>query len=725
MAEPFDDLIGLTNPRSTYNPTGGVVQLPGQGGAPGPYTVDPGAAMSSYLEAFSPELMNRILELERSYAPQFSELDIAARNRNLASFTDLIGTLTNTAGDVARGEARAQSQAEIDRMAQFGGPTIAAYIAANPYLQSAMSRSDALGGVSTNAAYDALSRSLLGGAPSAINLTAQQVTPGTLASGGTLTPQQVTADQLASMGTLTPQQVSAMMMGPMAAISPERVSASLLGSVGQLTPERVEAERVAAERIAAERIAAGQVQAGEVGAGALGQSLYQQALRSQQLSPLSQALQAQGLGMAMAPGQITAEEARAATQGARERFAASGRLEDISAITGEALARAGASRERQMQDIAAAQQINAQLLGAQQAGQSLATDVLRADIARQQANVATGLQAGTFNVEAALRAAQANQQTGLQASQANQDAMLRAALANQQTGLQAALANQQAGMEAGRFNIGNELAIAQANMAAQNQFALANQQAGLSAAEINARNQLAVQQANQAAANQFALANQQAGMQAGQFNISNATDLARLNQASNLQAALANQQAGMQAGQFNIQNLQDIGRFNIGNQLQSGMFNAEAANRMAEANRGFNYTAQQDYLRNLGLLGQSTQGLREADRAYNLNQLGAYGNVSGAGLQAAGYGQQAPGVAQAMNYFQLGSQVAPSQRFDPNAGINLASTNAANLSNYYGNVYAADQARQGAQSAASATRSAGAMSAVGSLGGAAIIGFAL
>jgi hypothetical protein len=108
MAEPFDDLIGLTNPRSTYNPTGGVVQLPGQGGAPGPYTVDPGAAMSSYLEAFSPELMNRILELERSYAPQFSELDIAARNRNLASFTDLIGTLTNTAGDVARGEARAQ-----------------------------------------------------------------------------------------------------------------------------------------------------------------------------------------------------------------------------------------------------------------------------------------------------------------------------------------------------------------------------------------------------------------------------------------------------------------------------------------------------------------------------------------------------------------------------------------------------------------------------------------
>lgn len=688
MAEPFDDLIGLTNPRSTYNPTGGVVQLPGQGGAPGPYTVDPGAAMSSYLEAFSPELMNRILELERSYAPQFSELDIAARNRNLASFTDLIGTLTNTAGDVARGEARTQSQAEIDRMAQFGGPTIAAYIAANPYLQSAMSRSDALGGVSTNAAYDALSRSLLGGAPSAINLTAQQVTPGTLASGGTLTPQQVTADQLASMGTLTPQQVSAMMMGPMAAISPERVSANLIGSVAQLTPERV----------AAERIAAGQVQAGEVGAGALGQSLYQQALQNQQMSPLSQALQARGLGMAQMPGQITAEEARAATQGARERFASAGRLEDISAITGEALARAGASRERQMQDLAAAQQINAQLLGAQQAGQSLATDVLRADIARQQANVATGLQASTFNVDAAMRAA----------------------LANQQTGLQSALANQQAMLDAGKFNIGNELAIAQANAAAQNQFALANQQAGLSAAELNARNQLAVQQANQAAANQFALANQQAGMQAGQFNISNATELARLNQAANLQANLANQQAGMQAGQFNIQNLQDIGRFNIGNQLQSGMFNAEAANRMAEANRGFNYTAQQDYLRNLGLLGQSTQGLREADRAYNLNQVGAYGGVSRAGLDAAGYNQPPPGVAGAMNYFTLGSNVTPTRTFDPNAGINLAATNAANLSNYGANIYSANQAAAAANRTASATRSAGNVTAGATIGAALI-----
>ena len=570
MAEPLDSLIGVDNPRTSFNPTAGVVQLPGQGGAPGAYTIDPGAAMSSYLEAFSPALMARLLEMEASYAPKFSELDLAARGRNIEDFMSRVGGLTRTAADIAKEESRIFSQSELDRLTQFGGPSIAAYIAANPYLKSAMDRSDALGGASTNAAFDALSRQLLGGAPSAINLT------------------------------------------------PERVMAGQLGVGGTLTPQQVQAERVAAERIAAERIAAGQVQAGEVGAGALGQSLYQQALANQQLSPLSQALQAQGLGMAMAPGQLNPEELRAATQGARERFASAGRLEDIAGVTGEALARAGASRERQMQDLAAAQAINAQLLGAQQAGQSLATDVLRADIARQQANVATGLQAGTFNVEAALRAAQANQQTGLQASQANQDAMLRAALANQQTGLQ---------------------------------------------------------------------------------------------------AALANQQAAMQADQFNIQNVQDVGRFNIGNQLQTGMFNAEAANRMAEANRGFNYTAQQDYLRNLGLLGQTTAAQREADRAYNLNQLGAYGNVSRAGLESVGFNQPAPGVNAAMNYFTLGSNVTPTRTFDPNAGINLAATTAANLSNYGANIYGANQTRAAAEAAAAATKSAGKSSMFGNIVG--------
>lgn len=546
MAETSEDLglVGVNNPRPSYNPTAGLVQLPGASGAPGPYAVDPGEAMRAYLNSFTPEMMDQLFKLEQEYGTRFQDMDIAARNRNINSLTDLIANLTNTAGNVARDETRTQSQFEVDRFGQFGGASIAAYIAGNPYLKSAMDRSDALGGVSTNAAYDALSKQLLGGAPTKIDL------------------------------------------------SPERIMAAQLGIGGTLTPQQVQAERIAAERIAA-----GQVGAERVGAGALGESLYQQALNAQQQSPLSQVLQARGLSMAMTPGQLSPEEIRAATQGTREGFASSGRLMDNAAITGEALARAGAARERSMQDIAAAQQINQQLLGAQQQGQALATDVLRADIQRQQANVGTQLQAGQFNVDAALRASLANQQTGLTASQANQDAFLR--------------------------------------------------------------------------------------------------------------AALANQQANMQADQFNISNLQDVNRFNIQTGLDTSRFNADAANRFAEANRGFNYNAQQDYLRNLGLLGQSTQGLRESDRAYNLNQVNTYGNVSNAGLNATGYNTPAPGVAGGMNYFTAGSTVSPSQKFDPNAGVNMAMTDASNLSNYYSNIYGANQARAGAEAQAKAAKSAG------------------
>lgn len=558
MADPLEDLgiIGVNNPRTNYNPTGGVVQLPGQGGAPGAYTVDPGAAMSNYLNAFTPEMMAKLLNLEKEYGSQLTNLDIEALRQRIGGTLPLIREMTTAAGEVGRGETNLERNFNIDQLNALGYPTLDAFLKANPYLKSAMDRSDALGGVSTNAAYEALSRNLLGGAPAVQNLT----------------PQTIAAQQLQVGGTLTPQQVQA-------------------------------------ERIAAERIAAGQIAAERVGAGALGESLYQQALNAQQQSPLSQALQARGLSMAMAPGQLSPEEIRAATQGTREGFASSGRLMDNAAITGEALARAGAARERSLQDIAAAQQINQQLLGAQQQGQALATDVLRADIQRQQANVGNQLQAGQFNVDAALRAALANQQTGLTASQANQDAMLR--------------------------------------------------------------------------------------------------------------AALANQQANMQADQFNITNLQDVGRFNIGTGLQTSTYNADAANRMAEANRAFNYTANQDYLRNLGLLGQTTSAMREADRAYNLNQVGAYGNVTNAALNAVNFNAPPPGTTLGMNYFTTGGNVPNASRFDPNAGINLAATDAANLSNYNANIYSANKTLEAAQAQAAATRSAGKSSMFGSILGAA------
>ena len=313
-----------------------------------------------------------------------------------------------------------------------------------------------------------------------------------IASGGTRSNYFDALGQMAGAAPMS-RTVNAARVQAGAYRSPDQVMADQITSGGTLTPERV-----AAERIQAERISAGSVKAGQVGAGALGESLYQQALQAQQMSPLSQALQAQGLARAATPGQLTPEEIRAATQGAREGYASSGRIGDNASIAGEALARAGASRERSAQDLAMAQQINQQLLGAQQAGQALATDVLRTDIQRQQANVGTGLQADQFNVEAQLRANLANQQTGLTANQSNQDAFLRAALANQQTGMQAGMFNIQNSQEVQRLN---QLANLQANLANQG----ANQRAGefystqdLNSQQFNAQLGLSADQANRA-----------------------------------------------------------------------------------------------------------------------------------------------------------------------------------------------------------------------------------
>jgi hypothetical protein len=76
-----------------------------------------------------------------------------------------------------------------------------------------------------------------------------------------------------------------------------------------------------------------------------------------------------------------------------------------------------------------------------------------------------------------------------------------------------------------------------------------------------------------------------------------------------------------------------------------------------------------------------------------------------------------------MNYFTTGSNVPSANRFDPNAGVNLALGNAANLSNYYSNIYGADQSRAGANTVAGASKTSGAITAGASIASAALIAF--
>lgn len=416
---------------------------------PAPKPVDPGEAMGSYITAVTnPALQGNIIGAEGTYRPQYmglSQRDLQNAMLGVAPGTeggfygtlDLLGMSADRMADLNQRLATRNTEFVIDQTKAYGPAATAAYMAANPQAAAAMEAASALGGRQVSGYLNEMGR-----------LAMQPGYGQAIAAPQFNAPANVSAQQIASGGTLTP-------------------------------------ERVAAERVAAERVRAGQVQAGSIGAGALGESLYQQALQGQQLSPLSQALQQQGMTRAATPGQLSPEEIRAATQGSREGYASSGRLMDNASITGEALARAGAARERSAQDIAMAQQINQQLLGAQQMGQQLATDVLRTDIQRQQANVGNQLQAGQFNVDAMLRGDLANQQTNLQANLANQDAFLRAALANQQ-----------AGMQAGQFNIQNAQDVQRLNQSANLQAALANQQMGFNVAQLGSQQNLQAQLAN-------------------------------------------------------------------------------------------------------------------------------------------------------------------------------------------------------------------------------------
>jgi hypothetical protein len=403
-----------------------------------PRPIDTNEAMQSYINSITnPQLQSSIIGAEGTYRPQYQGLN--QRDIQNALLGVAPGTSEGYYGTLEMQEMAAQRMAALNQGLQtqnidyqlanlgaYGPAATQAYLASNPQLQAAFGDISGLGGRQVSGYLNQM------GELAMQSPQAQVISPERISPMGGFTPQQVTAQQVQLGGTLTP------------------------------------------ERLAAERVSAGQVSAQDVGAGSLGASLYQQALDAGRMSPVSSALQNQALSRAQSPGQLTSEELRAATQGAREMSASTGRLESASGVTGEALARAGAARQRSNEDIAMAQQINAQLLGSQQAGQQLATDVLRTDIARQQANVATGLQAGQFNVGTALDAQRANQQAALQAS----------------------LANQSAGMQAGQFNISNAQDVQRMNQAANLQASLANQAAGMQAYQFGAGQNLSAQELN-------------------------------------------------------------------------------------------------------------------------------------------------------------------------------------------------------------------------------------
>lgn len=151
------------------------------------------------------------------------------------------------------------------------------------------------------------------------------------------------------------------------------------------------------------------VQAQRVGTGLLGSQMYGQALNAGP-SAISQGLQQQGMEALAQGGNLTPAEVRQLQQGVREAYASRGTEMGSAAVTAEALAQQQAGRQRQLENLQLASGIGQQLTAEQQANRAYQQAVQQQELARQQGNVGTGLQAQLANQAAINQMALENRQ---------------------------------------------------------------------------------------------------------------------------------------------------------------------------------------------------------------------------------------------------------------------------------------------------------------------------
>ncbi len=620
---------------------------------PPPAPVDPGKASLDYINAMAdPALQERLLGAEQQFRPQYTQLNLQEQEqylRGVGGQAGAIDILKQITPDLVA------AQETADRL-QRDADIRALQSQSGGYLSALMKANPQMFAQLEAARAMGGKTDLYGGLERAIT--------GAQTFGDvTITPTQAaligTAPQMTAQGYQAAQGQAALLGAAPTA------QAALLGAAPTIAAQGYSAEGYDAARAA--RVA--DIASRDVTQGALGQQLYGQAMQAAPTAA-SETFRRRAAEMAVSTGQISPEELRNAQQATREAFAARGLEMSNQAIAGEAMARAEAVRQRQAQDIQQAAALNQAYLADLNASRGFATGVYGQDLGMQQANQA-----------AALQAAQANQAAGLQLS----------------------LADQQALNQAAQFGAGARNQAAQFGAAAQNAAAQAN-------ADMMARFAMA----NQAAQNQFGLSNVEREAQFALQNQAAQREMAAANLAAQNQALQFGAQAGNVAGQANLDAAMRAALANQATQTQVGLSNQEMMANLGLQNRAAQISQQQQNIANLGLLGQARQGETAANRAFQSQLVGMYGaafdpmaTVLGRTSGALGVGQQQQGMAAGMMQ-SMGGQV-----FDPNAGVNLALQNAANLGNYQAATYGARAGAQGAMMG-------GLMQGLGSIGGAAI-----
>jgi hypothetical protein len=694
--------------------------------AANPFGFDPGQATRDYLAGVAnPQTLTALLGAEAAARPAFGALglqdigqytagaatfdpqaflaarpDILANYRGDPGYAQMYGTLEQYAKAAADAEGltpqfTAKTGGSLDLLKQAGGVTSGLETAANTALRTAGAADVAALAPQLAATYNQINPQVLGSLQRAESL-----------QGG--------ADQYAGMrsaiqnaqqfGNLQFNPAQASLLGGAPQVGLGGYNAAQTGAQGynaalaqsqgyqaqQAQAQGYQSQGYTPQGYQAAQAGTGmQTEAERLARGQLGQSLYAQALQAGP-SQAAQLLGGRAAEFAASTGQLSPEEIRNLQQGTREAYAARGIEMSNPAIAAEAAARSGAMRQRQAEDLAQAVALN------QAYTQDLTTN----------RNFGTGLY---------------GQEIGLQ--QANQQAALQAALANQQANQNVALANVGATNQANQFTAGLGAEAAQFTANAANQ---AGQFGASAFNQAQLQNAMLGSQAGQfgaSAANQAALQNAQNISQASQFGAGAQNQANLANQAALNQAGMFRAEAGNQGQLTNAQLQAQYAMANQGAQNQFALTNQAAGLDVAAQNRLFAANQQQQNISNLGLLGQAGTQASEANRAYALNLAQGYrGAAYDPTAMLLGQQSNAPQTAAAQQGYalDLAKTFNTPTTYNPDTGINLSLANQANITNRDIAQQSAAAQLEAARVGASATKTAGIASGLGSiLGGAA------
>lgn len=361
------------------------VSTPAAPPAPTPITPEMSAqANLDYLKAISsPEYQQAFLNAEQQFRPQYTALNLAELNqylmgneqaKGLLDIQDLATRQSAATEAATRAQLRQQDIADVEAL---GARATAAFRAANPQLQAALSRAESLQGGGTPAAPDY--ESYVRNNPDLLRNYQENVSKNTGQSMAEYGKLHYTSD-----GKTEGRQLPMTAAVPAQNAFGEYEKAILAGRPGS------------------------EIQPGMVSQGLLGQQMYQDAIGASGLGAVGQTLQGRAQTLAQSTGALTPDEIRALQQSTREAYAARGTEMGTGAVSAEALARLTNQRERMMQDIGIASALNAasqQELGANRAFQQ---GVQAQDVSRQFGNVANQMQAQEANRMFAAQQGQQN-----------------------------------------------------------------------------------------------------------------------------------------------------------------------------------------------------------------------------------------------------------------------------------------------------------------------------